>query len=51
MTPGLHLQTTDGPCFTAEMTEACTRSDHKSGAAPGKNPNPQGLLADPSPTA
>jgi len=51
MTPGLHRQTTDGTCFTAEMIEACTRLDHKSGAAPGKNPNPQGPVADPSPRA
>lgn len=42
MTPGLHLQTTNGPCFTEEMTETYSWSDHKSGAAPGKNPNPQG---------
>lgn len=42
MTPGLHLQTTNGPCFTEEMTETYSWSDHKLGAAPGKNPSPQG---------
>lgn len=40
-TPGLHLQTTDEPYFR-EMTETCTRSDHKSGVVQEKNPNPPG---------
>lgn len=47
--PVLYLQITDGTCFTGEMTETHTRSDYKSQAAPGKNPSPQGALADPSP--
>lgn len=46
MTSGLQFQTTDGPCFTAEMMETSIMSDHKSGAAPGTSPSPQGSLAD-----